>query len=388
MAFLDHVNLITVLLVSLFILPIIAGLFNPLDSARVLNAFSGSIGLLFLIISIVFSVSLVNLLFSDNGVNYLSALFKTTPALYNSIVSKDVFVYILTFIIFMLVINYCVQLLFIPLNNKVLRPLADRITSFMGSLNRGLKRAGGGLWQIPKSFLLVLFISFLFSFYASFSNNSALDNYIKSSGVYRVIEKNAVEPIVSSEAAKKIPALIDGTINKAMECLSPEGRKLLFKVYINGVTVDEAVKSSPGIDNKAIDIAGAENDDYKTAKLLYDWIALNISYDHNKAKTIESNPFGAPSGAVAAFDQRTGVCFDKACLYVSMCRAVGVRVRLVTGLGYNGADWTDHSWNQIYCDKENRWVNVDTTFGKINENYFDRSNFDSDHMDAEIQGEW
>lgn len=388
MAFFEHINLITVLLISLFILPMVAGLFYPLDSARVFNAFSGTIGIVFVIISIVLSVCLVNLLFSDNGVNHLSGLFITIPALYYSIVNQDVFVYILFFIISLLVFNYGLQLLLIPLNKKVLIPLADRIASGVRSLNRGLKRTAGGLWQLPKSVLLVLLISFLFSFYSSFSNNSTLDNYIKSSEVYRLIEKNAVEPIVSSEAARKIPALIDGTVNKAMECLSPEGRKLLFKVYINGVTVDEAVKSSPDIDNKAIDIVGAENDDYKTAKILYNWIVLNISYDHNKAKTIESDPFGAPSGAVAAFDLKTGVCFDKACLYVSMCRAVGVKVRLVTGLAYNGADWMDHSWNQVYYDKEDRWVNVDTTFGKKDENYFDRSDFDSDHMDAELQGEW
>ncbi len=46
-----------------------------------------------------------------------------------------------------------------------------------------------------------------------------------------------------------------------MECLSPEGRKLLIKVYINGATVEDAVKSDPDIDNTAIDLVDTENAD-------------------------------------------------------------------------------------------------------------------------------
>lgn len=388
MALFEHINLITIFLIGLFLLPMIAGLFFPLDNARIYNSFSASIGVVFIIVSAALSVYLVELLFSKNGKNVLSNLFINAPALYNSIINQDALAYILFFIISLFVISYLLQLLFVPLSKKLLEPLADRIASGVRSLNRGLKRATGALWQLPKSVLLVMLFSFLFSFYSSLSNNSALDNYIKSSEVYRLIERNAVEPIVTSETARKIPALIDNTVNKALECLSPEGRKLLIKVYINGVTVDDAIKSSADIDNKAIELAGAENDDKKVAQILYDWIVLNISYDHKKAEAIENDPFAAPSGAVAAFDLKTGVCFDKACLYVSMCRAVGVRVRLVTGLAYNGLDWQDHSWNQIYYDKEDRWVNVDTTFGKKDDKYFDRIGFESDHMDPEIQGAW
>lgn len=93
------------------------------------------------------------------------------------------------------------------------------------------------------------------------------------------------------------------------------------------------------------------------------------------------------SGSVMAFNTRRGVCFDYACLYVSMCRAVDLKVRLVTGLGYSGSSWGDHAWNQVYIPEEDRWVNVDATFGTIY-NYFDKPDFSVDHRDAEVQGEW
>jgi transglutaminase-like putative cysteine protease len=124
------------------------------------------------------------------------------------------------------------------------------------------------------------------------------------------------------------------------------------------------------------------------AKILYYWVACNISYDHAKAEQIETDAFATDSGAVPAFSEKTGVCFDKACLYVAMCRAVGVKVRLITGHAYNGSDWLDHSWNQIYDDRDSQWVNVDPTFGSRNSSYFDKDDFFSDHADSEIQGEW
>jgi transglutaminase-like putative cysteine protease len=93
------------------------------------------------------------------------------------------------------------------------------------------------------------------------------------------------------------------------------------------------------------------------------------------------------SGAVEAFNTRTGVCFDYASLYTAMCRAVGLKVRLLTGLGYDGLSWGDHAWNQVYIPEEDRWVNVDATFGTIT-NYFDKPDFHADHRDATVQGEW
>ncbi len=51
------------------------------------------------------------------------------------------------------------------------------------------------------------------------------------------------------------------------------------------------------------------------------------------------------------------------CLYVSMCRAVGVKVRLVSGLGRSGSEWGEHVWNQIYDPAEESGSYVDPTYG-------------------------
>lgn len=388
MSLLDHMNLISVFLIMVFILPMVAGLFRPLTGARIYSSINTTVSAVVIILSAVLSVCFTNYLFSNGGDNMLSNLLKAIPVVWYSIISQDVLVYVLVIIIGMIAMNGIFQLLLIPLNKQVIAPLSGKLGRAVCSRNKVVGRIFSGLWQLPKSLWLVLVFVLLFNFYAVLSSNTALDGYINSSEAYRLIDQRTVQPIISSQAAQQIPTMIDTTVNKAVECLSPEGRKLLIKVYINGVTVDDAVKSSPEIDALAHNLVGAENEHYTRAEILYDWVANNISYDRNKADALESDAFAAPSGAVVAFSEKTGVCFDKASLYVAMCRAVGVKVRLITGHAYNGVGWMDHSWNQIYDEKENRWINVDTTFGNKNNNYFDNIGFSSDHKDDEIQGEW
>ena len=388
MILLDHINLVSVFLIGVFLLPVVIGLVRPLTAERIFTSLNTTLSAAAIIASVAFSILVTNCLFSNGGDNPLGRLFTNIPAVWYSLVSQDIFVYLLLFLILLIGLNSALQLLLIPLNKKVLYPVSFRLGRAVGSLRQLLRRLLGGLWQLPKSVLLVLIFALFFNFYALVSKNSPLDDYINSSGAYRLLDDAAVEPLISSDAAQQIPVIVDRTVDKAIECLSPEGRKLLIKVYINGVTVDDAIASSPDINNLAIDLVDAETDHTAMAKTLYDWVTVNISYDNAKAGALEEDAFGVRSGAVVAFNEKTGVCFDKACLYAAMCRAVGVSVRLITGYAYNGAEWLDHSWNEIYDNTDSRWINVDTTFGSRDRSYFDRANFFDDHKDGEIQGEW
>ena len=68
------------------------------------------------------------------------------------------------------------------------------------------------------------------------------------------------------------------------------------------------------------------------------------------------------SGAICAFEKKSGICFDKACLYVAMARAINLKVRLIGGQAFDGKKYVGHAWNQVYLNDENIWINVDTTF--------------------------
>lgn len=160
-------------------------------------------------------------------------------------------------------------------------------------------------------------------------------------------------------------------------------------IVYNGITVDEGIKSNEEIDNKAVKLTKNAKSDRERAKILYTWIGSNIKYDNDKAKKVlaDNDTSEMPEGgAIDAFKNRSGICFDKACLYVAMTRAVNLKVRLVGGQAYNGQEYVGHAWNQVYLSDENTWINVDTTFYDGG-NYFD-SNLFNKHNAQEIVGEW
>lgn len=162
-------------------------------------------------------------------------------------------------------------------------------------------------------------------------------------------------------------------------------------IIYNGITIDEGIKSNENIDNKAILLTKNAKNDREKAKILYTWIGSKIKYDDNKAKEVikGKDALDMPkSGAIPAFENKSGICFDKACLYVAMSRAVGLKVRLIGGhiLEDNG-QYTGHAWNQVYLKEEQKWINVDTTFYEGGNYYFDSAFFD-DHKVEDIAGEW
>lgn len=158
-------------------------------------------------------------------------------------------------------------------------------------------------------------------------------------------------------------------------------------IYYNGVTLEQGIKSNSEIDKKAKEITAGDKTDREKAKSIYKWVGSNIRYDYNKADMVMSNSNVKNSGAIPAFKEREGICFDYACLYVAMCRAIGLNVRMVMGDAYNGEEYISHAWNEVYLKDENKWIKVDPTF-YIAGNYFDNKNFDKDHRQKNIAGEW
>lgn len=168
--------------------------------------------------------------------------------------------------------------------------------------------------------------------------------------------------------------------------LDDEDSNIRTVVY-NGITIEEGIKSNSIIEKKAEKITKDAKSDREKAKVLYEWIGSNIEYDTNKAnKVLNTNEEELESGAIYAFRDRSGVCFDYACLYVAMARSVNLKVRLVIGEAYDGDKYVSHAWNEVYLTDENIWIKVDTTF-YVGGNYFDSDNFDK-HITTEVVGEW
>ncbi|MPQ44238.1 transglutaminase-like domain-containing protein, partial [Clostridium tarantellae] len=210
---------------------------------------------------------------------------------------------------------------------------------------------------------------------------SKLSEYIVNSKSYDLIAKADLPSIVLNEE-KLYPAK-----DKSIPTISNHKNKLAVINLYNGVTLEEGIKSNSSINEFAQNLVKGSSTDKEKAKKIYIWIGENIKYDDEKAKLIEKENKNLKSGAITAFENKEGVCFDYSCLYVAMCRAVGLKVKLVTGTAFNGKQWGPHAWNEVYLSEKNEWINVDTTF--YNEkNSFGGKNFNETHKAENIIGEW
>ncbi|MGL5378978.1 transglutaminase-like domain-containing protein [Clostridium sp.] len=158
-------------------------------------------------------------------------------------------------------------------------------------------------------------------------------------------------------------------------------------VYYNGVTLEEGIRSTEEIDNKAKDITKNCKNDREKAKKLYSWVGSNITYDMEKANKALKNEEVSNSGAIEAWNTRRGICFDYACLYVAMAKSTGLKVRLITGEAFDGTKYGPHAWNEVYLEDEDKWIKLDPTFYLAGD-YFDNKSFDEDHIADNVAGEW
>lgn len=89
-------------------------------------------------------------------------------------------------------------------------------------------------------------------------------------------------------------------------------------------------------------------DDLKKVQLIYDYVIKNISYDKEKAATVQS-------GYLPDVDQvlrsKKGICFDYAAVMAAMLRSEDIPTKLV--VGYTGSVY--HAWISTYTP-ETGWI--------------------------------
>lgn len=384
----SHFNMITVILAGAFLLPILLGVVTPFSRDKVRNSLSFLMRTLEWLAALFLAIYLARYLLANQDIQL--RIYQLLPALETIITTKTTLVHLFLVLLLMLFFQFLLRIITIPVYRYLIAPVANGLSAVMQRMNVVVRQLFGILWNLPKSLGLVFLLSLLLGIYCNYFNTSAsFQTALNQSQAYQYMAENITGPLLSTDLATKIPVILSDSFRPAADEESAEDtRNTLVIKYFNGMTLDEAVESDSEINDDAKTIVGSVASDKEKARLLYTWICGNISYDDDKAEQLAAGFAGVSSGAIVTYQTRTGVCFDYSCLYVAMCRAVGVKVRFVTGLGYSGTYWGDHAWNQIYDPTDDRWINVDTTFGSSGLNYFDRSNFNADHKDSVVQREW
>ena len=285
------------------------------------------------------------------------------------------------------IINFVVDLI----SHVTIYPLFDSIEDRLKNKSGHFKRIVGAIFQIPKAICYVIVITFMLNFLSLLKITDTYNKYLEESQVYNYISKQVVIPLTNSKLAKKLPNIVNNSFKivvKEANTQEPNAaNKQSVITYYNGITLEEAIKSNDEINLFAINQVKGKSETREKAKAIYDWVVSEIVYDDKKANRVLNNDLRVKSGAIPTFESKSGICFDYASLFVAMCRANNIKVRIITGQGFNGNNWVSHAWNQVFIDGENKWINVDPTF-LIGGDYFDSKRFVIDHKEDSIAGEW
>ena len=105
--------------------------------------------------------------------------------------------------------------------------------------------------------------------------------------------------------------------------------------------------------DKAYEISEYAASDLEIAAAVYGYLKENVTYDHEKAASVQSGYLSDPSATLISKD---GICFDYASLAAAMLRSQNVPCQVI--FGYVGEDELYHAWNRIYL-KETGWLSAE-----------------------------
>ena len=117
---------------------------------------------------------------------------------------------------------------------------------------------------------------------------------------------------------------------------------------------------------KAAEITKGKTTDVERVEAVFNWAVANISYDYDKAKTVQS---GYLPDVDATLASGKGICFDYAAVMSAMLRSQNIPCKLVIGWAGN----VYHAWINVYIDgvgwvdgyiqfDGQKWTLMDPTF--------------------------
>lgn len=379
-------NIIDITLILILIYPVIKGFLFKFSSKSLKNDIEEATSYTSFIIGTILGVIITKGIFIRHESGIYSKIYSIIPKnLISMLENKPILVYLLIMPIIIFIVYKVIEIIIGFINTVTFYLLLDGVENFLREKSNLTKRIIGLIFQTPKAICYIILATFLLNILSVIGISNRFNNKLESSKIYSFLSSELVNPITNSNFAKNIPNIINNSfkivIKNNNDVSSKENGKTI--VYYNGITLEEGLKSNDEIDNFAKKLVVDSVDTRAKAKVIYNWVGKNIDYDYAKVDKIMNNDFTIKSGAIPTFYSKKGICFDYSCLYAVMCRANGIKTRIITGEGYNGSSWVSHAWNQIYIEEENKWINVDTTFYKGG-NYFDSSVFKLDHRNSTI----
>jgi hypothetical protein len=383
---------VTLILLLLFIYPVIKGFIFKFSSEHLKGDIDGVFQSISFLISLALGIYYNKKIFIQHDEGMYEKIYNNIPlAAIQFINNKPLVIYILLMPLMVLVIYSVINFVASIISRFTLYPLLDSIEYKLKHKSVFFKRIVGAIFQVPKAICYVIVITFIFNFLSFLKITNEYNKYLVESQVYNYISKEVIIPLTNSKLAKKLPSVVNNSFKIVVKEVSNSDPNLRGKqnviFYYNGITLEQGIKSNEEINKFAINLVKDKTGTREKARLIYKWVGNEIVYDDEKANRVLNNDLQIKSGAIPTFYSKSGICFDYSCLLAAMCRANNIKVRIITGQGFNGSNWVSHAWNQVYIEEEKKWINVDSTF-LIGGDYFDSQRFTIDHKEESVAGEW
>ncbi|MBB6692015.1 transglutaminase domain-containing protein [Cohnella xylanilytica] len=230
-----------------------------------------------------------------------------------------------------------------------------------------VSRAFGGLIGAALGCGRALLLTVLLFGYCALFPQAPYADYVAESGLYQEAAARIIEPAAGRLIEERLPVFA--------RKMQGELDQLWQKRYD---VIDADLPSDIVLAAEKV-TEGDETDEQK-AKDLYNWVGSRIVYDYDKVTAYEERGEWREQTPSDTFSTRKGVCIDYARLYAAMARSVGLQVRVVTGLGYDGmGGYGPHAWNEVYLTEREAWVPLDATWAKTGD-WFDPPGFQETHV--------
>lgn len=231
------------------------------------------------------------------------------------------------------------------------------LSSLIGSIIGAVTGLGRSLLMIAVFFI----VTTLFP-------QTPISGYIQESSLYQKGAKEVIQPVTGDFFSNQLPVF-----TRAVE---QEFSNILQRKY---EMVDAAVPND--IAEAAKHVTEKGKTDEEKARLLYRWVGTRINYDWDKVRLYEEQRIWKEQTPADTFSTKSGVCIDFSRLYAVMARSVGLDVKVVTGLGYDGrGGYGPHAWNEVFLAEKKEWVPLDSAWVASGGNWFNPPNFQETHI--------
>lgn len=158
-------------------------------------------------------------------------------------------------------------------------------------------------------------------------------------------DNSAVFPITAGDGDYLILAFENVTGDQYASLFSESVSVKLENEFLPFLYPNQFVDFCP--ESEAVSLAASltaeAETDLEALSCIYQYIITNLTYDNEKAKTVQS---GYLPDIDETLNSKTGICFDYASLMASMLRSLGIPTRLE--IGYSAS--IRHAWVDVYIE--------------------------------------